>query len=439
MAEQIFVSPNGSASLIAGANITLSTGAGNITIIGGVNAGATTFLAGVSTDGNTAGTTGVVNNQVEFVGGTNVTLSQSKNGQSATISIIGATESQSFGMSNLGNTDGTSGMASAANVRFVLVGGSNITLSQSLNVGSGGGTITINGPADVDPQPAELILPVTSNNASGTLTQFYAMADHQHRGVFSAGISTDGNTAGTTGVYPCQLVLVGGTNISLSQSVNSTNGLTISINGPAESTLQQWIPLDYGGASTVQQIGQSTLKIFPGILEAAGSFSMVDAYISATARSNSASQYSGTLSFNLGVYTKNASSLSLATSGSQSFSYQNHGTSSIASLTGLRHCTIPIGLSMPAGNYWIGFLSMTASAPAGDDGATFSNFGALIAPAWVNDFNAAQNANHQYIPGLGHYSVQTNAMPVSIGFSELVGSASSTMAPYLDFLNFNFT
>lgn len=285
MAEVVYNFPNASAQLVAGANITLSSGAGNITVIGGVNTGATTFVAGVSTDGNTAGTTGVVNNRLVLVGGSNISLSQSTNGQSATVTLNGATYSQSMGVSNLGNTDGTTGLASAANVQYVFVGGSNITLSQSLNVGSGGGTVTINGPSvsigsqslgvlsdgntdgttgyasgdaiqyqlvggtnitlsqSVDGVsgtvtiigmlPGELIQPVSSANYSGSITRFYAAMDHIHRGVYSAGVSTLGNTFGLTGVLPGQIVFVGTNGISLSQSTNASNEMTVSIVGPA--------------------------------------------------------------------------------------------------------------------------------------------------------------------------------------------------------------
>ena len=437
MPEEVFLAPGASASLVAGANITLSSGSGNVTIIGGVNAGATTFMAGVSTDGNTAGTTGTVNNLVEFVGGTNVTLSQSKNAQSATISIIGPVDHQSIGMSNLGNTAGTTGVATGSNFAFFLAGGTNISLSQSVNGASA--TVSIYAADDVDPGPGENIQPVASANAIGTQTQFYAIVDHKHRGVFSIGVSTGGNTIGNTTILPGQMVLVGGSNITLSQATDATNGMTVTIMGPAESTLQQWVPLDYGGASTMQQIGQSTLKVFPGILEGPGSFSLIDAYGSVSQVTNGPgnAQFSGSMSIQIGLYTKNASSLSLATSGSQSFSWAANSGASLASYTGLRHFTVPIGLSMPSGNYWIGFLSMTTFSSK--DNCSISNFGALIAPAWVNDFGTAQNATHQFMPGLGHYSVQTAALPGSMGFSELVGSASSTMVPYLDFLNFNFT
>lgn len=51
--------------------------------------------------------------------------------------------SQTLGMSNLGNTSGTTGVLSNGNIQFVFVGGNNVTLSQSLNVPNGGGSGTI--------------------------------------------------------------------------------------------------------------------------------------------------------------------------------------------------------------------------------------------------------------------------------------------------------
>lgn len=104
---------------------------------------------GMSNLGITAGTTGVVSGsavQFLFAGGNNVTLSQSLDGVSGTITIQGAAGSaiagvQTFGMSNLGHTSGTTGVVTGSAIEFILVGGNNITLSQSINANAG--TITI--------------------------------------------------------------------------------------------------------------------------------------------------------------------------------------------------------------------------------------------------------------------------------------------------------
>jgi len=79
-----------------------------------------------------------------IVAGTNITVSN----QGSSISIIGAggaAGSNTIGMSNLGNTSGTTGAVSGSAIRYHLAGGNNITLSQSLDAGHVSGTVTISG------------------------------------------------------------------------------------------------------------------------------------------------------------------------------------------------------------------------------------------------------------------------------------------------------
>jgi hypothetical protein len=170
--------------------------------------GAGGFTGGMSNLGNSSGTSGTIASQLLLAGGNNITLSQSVNGQSATITISGANipaqtvESQTLGISNLGNTAGTSGVVSAGQVRVLFAGGNNVTLSQSTNGASA--TITISG-ANIPAQTVE----------SNTL-----------------GISNLGNTSGTSGVVSggqLQLILAGGNNVTLSQSTNGASAtITIS-------------------------------------------------------------------------------------------------------------------------------------------------------------------------------------------------------------------
>lgn len=120
----------------------------------------------------------------------------------------GAAGTNTFGMSNLGNTSGTSGVISGTDIAMFLAGGNNVTLSQSINGSSA--TITIS----------------VGSVAAGS---------------FQAGVSTGGNTAGTTGTVNNQLLLVGGSNITLSQSTNA-GGATVSVigpNAPAQSVQTQ--------------------------------------------------------------------------------------------------------------------------------------------------------------------------------------------------------
>ena len=97
--------------------------------------------AGVSTGGNTAGNTGVnTGSQLVFSGQANITLSQATAAGATTIGISGAGGAGgnfSGGVSNLGNTAGSTAITGTQNVH---VGTHHLTLSQS--TGANGATIT---------------------------------------------------------------------------------------------------------------------------------------------------------------------------------------------------------------------------------------------------------------------------------------------------------
>ena len=244
----------GTLYLQGGNNITISQDHNSITIQGNTNSGATTFMAGVSNLGNTLGTTGAVNQRLALVGGTNITLSQSSvAGNSATVTIIGnnpqtgissiqasdatytsgkviitgagavtvssgANQSViinapvqsvqpigtgSFGMSNLGNTAGTTGVATGTGPRLVIVGGSNVTLSQSIDAGGSSATLTIN-----------------AVQATGFVNS-----------ISVAGTNTVGDLTAGTG----RLILAGGANITLS-GATAAGAMTVSVVGAAGGT-----------------------------------------------------------------------------------------------------------------------------------------------------------------------------------------------------------
>ena len=102
--------------------------------------------AGLSTGGNTQGNTTVnTGSRLVFVGTNNITLSQATAAGATTISISGqapAGGAFSGGISNLGNTAGSTGITGSQNV---FVGSDNITLSGS--TGANGATVSIIGPS----------------------------------------------------------------------------------------------------------------------------------------------------------------------------------------------------------------------------------------------------------------------------------------------------
>jgi hypothetical protein len=214
---------SGTAIFAGGNNITLSQNGQSITISAANSAAQTVQtqnLFDLTLSGNTSGTLALISSgTMTLAGGNNVTLSQV--GNAVTVSAANQTvESQSIGMSNLGNTSGTTGIASGGQVRFLFAGGNNITLSQSLNGASG--TITVNGP----------------NIAVAVQT---------------AGISNLGNTSGTSGVITgaaLQVVFAGGNNITLSQSLTGSS-VTITISAFSQSVqTQNLIDLSLSGNTT---------------------------------------------------------------------------------------------------------------------------------------------------------------------------------------------
>jgi hypothetical protein len=190
------------------------------------------FAGGVSNLGNTSGTTGTVLQRAVLVGGDNITLSQSVSGQSATISISGASGGVgggggTFGMSNLGNTSGTTGVVQS---QIVLAGGNNVTLSQSINGQSA--TLTISAAnSGTAPPIATAGKQVASARSTGTVTRF-APEDHAHEGIAQVQIS--GNTSNTSNVVLGSLVLAGGNNVTLSQ-VSAAGAATVTISAANET------------------------------------------------------------------------------------------------------------------------------------------------------------------------------------------------------------
>ena len=103
---------------------------------------------GMSTGGNTTGTTGFATDRLVLVGTNNITLSGSTNAGSMTISISGASGGGGGiggGVSTAGNTAGSTGTVTTGNIVFV--GSNALTLSQSTGAAGSNATISFIVPA----------------------------------------------------------------------------------------------------------------------------------------------------------------------------------------------------------------------------------------------------------------------------------------------------
>ncbi len=218
-----------------------------------------------------------------LAGGNNITLSQ--NAGSITISGANAAAggSNSFGMSNLGNTSGTTGMVSGSAVQFAFVGGNNITLSQSINASSG--TITVSA-ANQTVQTQNVHNLTLAGNTSGALAQVSSgtltlaggnnvtLSQNGNAITISAAsqsvqtqnlrnVTLAGNTTGTLAVISSgTMTLAGGNNVTLSQNANA---VTISA---ASQTVQTQnlhnITLAGNTTGTLAQISSGTLTLAGG-------------------------------------------------------------------------------------------------------------------------------------------------------------------------------
>lgn len=246
--------------------------------------------------------------QLVLAGGNNVTLSQSEDAQSlsATVTMSGG-NSYSIGITSLGNTSGNTGLVSQ---QVVLVGGNNVTLSESINAGSA--TVTI------------------SMGAAGAVT-------------FSAGVSSGGNTLGNTGVVSNRLVFAGGDNITLSQSTNANSAtMTISIANAVIPTISYWNNMiNEGNVISNHDSFFNLVYLDPKNNVFPGNMTVSTVYFPISVPSISTSQltygFLGTLK--LGIYTRNASTLSIHNSVQTTWSYSSV-TDISNTLQGLRWLTI---------------------------------------------------------------------------------------------------
>lgn len=280
-------------------------------------------------------------------------------------------------------------------------------------------------------------------------------------GVF-AGVSTMGNTAGSTGtVSTGNFVLVGTGPISLSQSTGAAgSAATISINGPATSslsatggvsistngstisigapfsTLNGYDPFGLAAERIMGQVGNASFFVMPMQLPVPIQF---DQFVFPIHNSNSSnSSGSHTISLLVGVYTRNASTLSRLTSTSMTTAVTHSGTAGSYSLySGLRNLRLGWTSTFTGGNYWVAVASRTSSGGAN---GTYSN--QLVSNLNSNltgEFGVAANASKQFVLGLGLFSASSSAPPGSIAFADIGGtSATNLRAPIFHFASGSF-
>ena len=306
--------------------------------------------------------------------------------------------------------------------------------------------------------------------ADGTATSVVRPSDWNS--AHNQQITLSGNTAGQSTISGTNIVFQGGNNVTLSANTaagaativvsganagggpniaaggstitsgtvvfSNGNGVSFGLNGStmtasiiANNTYDGWPP--YADLPMVAgQQGQGTLYIEPEHCP----FYFQDRVGVPVAYSNATnSTGSVTLSYWMGFYTQNVSTLSLASSTSFSTAFTFSGTVASYSLySGMRLLTFPWSLTVNEQELYIGHLSR--STTAGANASISQMLVSQVNSNFVGFFGASHNTTQQFTQGQGVYSATTSGLPNSIAFSQIRGSDSIALrAPAVMFIN----
>lgn len=284
-------------------------------------------------------------------------------------------------------------------------------------------------------QPAGNIAGVGTTLALTNLTGTMNVGTNGVALSLSADVGGGGGTTNQTGP---NIAVAGSTITSGTVVFSNSNGVSFGLNGStmtasiiANNTYDGWAP--YADMMMVAgQQGQGTLYMEPEhspyyFQDRVG---VPIAYTNATNSTGSV-----TLSYWMGFYTQNGSTLSLSASTSVTTAFTFSGTVASYSLySGMRLLTFPWSLTVPEGEIYIGHLSRTTTA-----GANASISQMLVSNVnsnFVGFFGQSHNTTQQWTQGQGVYTATTSGMPNSIAFSQLQGSGSNNFrAPAVMFIN----
>lgn len=386
-------------TMVGMGNVSLGWSSNGLVVSGGTVAGQPVNFSAGTTSGNLGSVVFSNSNGVSF----------GLNGSTITASAGAAF---SGGVSG-GNTSGNTGITGSA---LAFAGGNNITLSQA--TGTGGATITVSA-ANLASTAAYYFGGNTTGQSSSS-TGGDQTISISAAGIISGGWSNSSLVLSATA--PAVSSLVGTNGISL-----SSNGSTISISAVSnqKSFYQAW-PFDN---STLTQHGNGSVMVYPANGAPPFSASRADIMASISLTNLAVSTEAQALSLYVGVYSLNGSTLSMASSGSQSYAWTNNSAGSNASISGLRRFSVPINVNhLGANDIFVAMMSSTTFSNT--QGITISNVAVPQGPdAQLQGLIGQVPASSmQFVPGQGAFSVTSGALPGSMGISQIYGIGSGTLA-----------
>lgn len=380
------------------------------------------------------------------------------------------------------NTGNTAGNTIARHGDWVVAGSNNITINGSTGAG-GVHTVWVSGPT-LTPYLTTAALSnhshgnptlnltnisgTTASNSAGltlslsagaipTVTQYFSATNTTFNGTNVSGsitLNTNGLridlSAPTPGGGAAINVSAGTTSGNLQTiQFNDGNGVTFGLNGSTVTasvngggggggTQSFWQPVPFNNSTTLAPIGAGTIVVWPAYQDGVASFSRGIVYISNSISSSSNSSHAGNISLFLGLYTLNGSTLSLASSGSQSYQWTNTSNNSFASIASIRGLTVPINASFNGGDIWCAMMSSTSTTNANWFTARHIIVSGMTHQL-VGNIGEASNASRQMLPGWGQFSATSSVLPQSMALSNIrgIGSGASNVGitPYINFVN----
>jgi hypothetical protein len=167
------------------------------------------------------------------------------------------------------------------------------------------------------------------------------------------------------------------------------------------------------------------VQLYPAIAAFPFSASRVDMMASVSLSALVLSTQAQTLSMYVGLYSLNGSTLSLASSGSQSYAWTNSSNNSSASLSGMRRFSAPINVNYTGGfDLFIGLMSNTTFVNS--NAISLSNVVVPLGPGpqLQGLIGQTQVNSMQFVPGQGFFSATSAALPSSIALSQISGAGS---------------
>jgi len=408
---------------------------------------------GASNTGNTAGNTGL-STGIDWViaGSNNITISESTAGGGPnTIWVSGPTtaaqSSQSaikaFGATNTGNTAGNTGVSTG--IDWVIAGTNNITVSES-TVAGGPNTLWLSAPN----AGGGGAITFSAGTSSGSLNSVvFSDASGVTWGLSGSTITASVKTDYLTNIN----VSAGTTSNNLSKiTFADSNGVSFGINAStitasvAAQGLQSFFPLIMPLSTASQTLGNGILVLNPTQIQAPVSISRVWSPISvsySTAASSHTLQL--TVGFSVALYTRNVSTLSLASSGGTNWQLTVSSNDSTASVSGIRLLSANMNASATPGDYWVAFISSTSSnrQAGGTNSFAFSNYldqGWIPSSAGIGLFSAATNSTLQFQFGKGQYTAaSTSAFPNAISANAIIANNSAAVFRFPLLYAANFT